>query len=109
MALEDVFEAFGVLELPADRFIIFCGGDVRGLAPGVFDAAAVLFEVFLVGEDGKHVAGRGEDAADDGFAEGHLRGNAAVKKLGRHITLTVQIADICRGKTKERDMRIMAE
>ena len=63
--------------------------------PQVVHSCLILCKRFLVLVDRGHIFRGRQNTPDDCFAKGHVARNTAIEKFFGHITVIIQIADVC--------------
>ena len=71
----------------------------------IIHSCLIACQVFLVLIDGSHIVRSRQNTPDDCFAKGHVARNTAVKKLFGHVTVIIQISDVCRCQAQQSCVR----
>ena len=99
--VEDILQAFGQIQGAAQLLQDLFRGVAGGPALRMTGAELVLRKVVFILENRENILRCRKDAADDGFAEAHLRGDAAVEELLGHVALRIEVTDRCGREAKD--------
>ena len=92
---KDPVQAVCLLQCAAQRIQIFLVHILNALCPQVVHSCLILCKRFLVLINGRHVFWRRQNAPDDCFAKGHVARRMPIKELFGHVTVIIQIPDVC--------------
>ena len=106
MLVKQHIEIFSFLQCTAKCFKHLFGGITSSLVFSGMDTLFVFFKVLLIRKNREYIFRRSENASHNSFTERHFACNISVKKLVRHITLIVEIADSSCRQPKHRHIWI---
>ena len=92
---KDPVQAVRLLQCPAQGIQIFLIHILNARCPQVIHPRLILCKGFLVLVDRGHIFRGRQNTPDDCFAKGHVARNTAIKKLFSHVTVIIQISDVC--------------
>jgi len=88
-------QAVCLLQCAAQRVQIFLIHILNARCPQVVHPCLILCEGFLVLINRGHIFRGRQNPPDDCFAKGHVARNTAIEKFFSHVTVIIQIPDVC--------------
>ena len=92
---KDPIQTIRLLQCPAQRIQIFLVGILNARCPQVVHPSLILCKGFLVLVDRSYIFRGRQNAPDDCFAKGHVARRMPIKELFGHVTVIIQIPDVC--------------
>ena len=92
---KDPVQTVRLLQCPAQRIQIFLVGVLNARCPQVIHPRLILCKGFLVLVDRSYIFRGRQNAPDDCFAKGHVARRMPIKELFGHVTVIIQIPDVC--------------
>ena len=95
MMLKDKIKSVCLFQCAAQRVQIFLIHILNARCPQVVHSCLILCKRFLVLVDRGHIFRGRQNAPDDCFAKGHVARRMPIKELFGHVTVIIQIPDVC--------------
>ena len=95
MMLKDKIKSVCLFQCPAQSVQIFLIHILNARCPQVVHSCLILCKRFLVLINSGHIFRGRQNAPDDCFAKGHVARRMPIKEFFGHVTVIIQIPDVC--------------
>ena len=102
---KDPVQTIRLFQRPAQGIQIFLIHILNAGRTQIVHSRLITSQVLLILIDGSHIVRSRQNTPDDCFAKGHVARNTAVKKLFGHVTVIIQISDVCRCQAQQSCVR----